>query len=144
MADGQITPLLEYDVITRDMLMFDMEETYFVNLKCTLTYHFVTWLMFIVYIYIHVYIYIYISGAIKCVLQIKCERVSGVWWMWRCLDVYENLNQTFNQHYGVWSLMIHYMQWFFYSTFVLLDFQSHLLISKGSNFNCNAIYRTIR
>jgi hypothetical protein len=42
MADGQITPLLEYDVITLDMLMFDMEETYFVNLKCTLTYHFVT------------------------------------------------------------------------------------------------------
>jgi hypothetical protein len=31
------------------------EEIYFVNLECTLTYHFVTRLMFIVYIYIHIH-----------------------------------------------------------------------------------------
>ena len=56
MVDGQKTPLLEYDVITLDMLMCDMQEIYFVNLECTLTYHFVTRLMFIVYIYIHLYV----------------------------------------------------------------------------------------
>jgi hypothetical protein len=39
---GQIKPPLGYDVISFYKLMCDMQETYFVNLECTLTYHSVT------------------------------------------------------------------------------------------------------
>jgi hypothetical protein len=42
MVEGQIKPQLEYDDISFYKLMCDMQETYFVNLECTLTYHSVT------------------------------------------------------------------------------------------------------
>jgi hypothetical protein len=69
------------------------------------------------YLYTFVYIYIYISGAIKCVLQIKRGRVSGVWGMWRCLDVYDNLNQTVNEHYGV-----RFGRWWFVACYDFLQY----------------------